>query len=139
MYFTIWYGVFNKNTRELTYSSGGHPPAILVTGESLASSDVMRLKTSGAIIGAIPDMEYENAKVEIKKFNKLFIFSDGVYEITTPDDQMWQFDNFLKALVNPQGKKLHDVEAMYQIAVDLKGDENLEDDFSMIQITFTDQ
>ena len=31
--FTIWYGVFERSTRRLTYASGGHPPAVL-TGDS---------------------------------------------------------------------------------------------------------
>lgn len=30
MFFTIWYGVYKKSTRELTYASGGHPPALLI-------------------------------------------------------------------------------------------------------------
>lgn len=29
MYFTIWYGVYNKEKRLLKYSSAGHPPALL--------------------------------------------------------------------------------------------------------------
>ena len=28
MYFTIWYGVFNKTTRQVIYACGGHPPAL---------------------------------------------------------------------------------------------------------------
>ena len=30
MYFTIWYGVYNRVSRVLTYASGGHPPALLI-------------------------------------------------------------------------------------------------------------
>ena len=30
MFFTIWYGVYNKSTRELVYASGGHPPALFI-------------------------------------------------------------------------------------------------------------
>jgi serine phosphatase RsbU (regulator of sigma subunit) len=30
MFFTIWYGVYNKSTRELTYASVGHPPALFL-------------------------------------------------------------------------------------------------------------
>src|SRR5579864_8153898 len=33
-YFTIWYGVFNRVRRTLTYSNGGHPAALLHTGPS---------------------------------------------------------------------------------------------------------
>jgi sigma-B regulation protein RsbU (phosphoserine phosphatase) len=136
MYFTIWYGVFNKKSRELVFSSGGHPPAILITGDSLESSETQQLKTSGAIIGAIPDMEYENAKTVVQKFNRFFIFSDGVYEITKPDGSMWQFKEFVEVISKPENSELHDVEKMHKIVVDLNGDENLEDDFSMVQITF---
>jgi sigma-B regulation protein RsbU (phosphoserine phosphatase) len=136
MYFTIWYGVFNKKSRELVYSSGGHPPAILITGDNLESSKTEQLKTSGAIIGAIPDMEYENAKTVVQKFNRLFIFSDGVYEITRPDGSMWQFKEFVEVISTPENSVLHDVEKMHDIVVKLNGDENLEDDFSMIQMTF---
>ena len=38
-YFTIWYGVFSKKTRELTYAGGGHPPALL-----LGASDSVGLR-----------------------------------------------------------------------------------------------
>lgn len=136
MYFTIWYGVFNKKSRELVFSSGGHPPAILISGESLEDAKVEQLKTAGAIIGAIPDMKYENAKTEVKKFNRLFVFSDGVYEITKPDGKMWQFKEFVETLSTPENSVLHDVEKFHKIVVDLNGDENLEDDFSMVQLTF---
>src|SRR5581483_6967327 len=30
MYFTIWYGVYDKEHRSLSYANGGHPPAILI-------------------------------------------------------------------------------------------------------------
>jgi sigma-B regulation protein RsbU (phosphoserine phosphatase) len=35
--FTIWYGVFDRNRRRLTYSSGGHPPAVLTGDAGLRS------------------------------------------------------------------------------------------------------
>ena len=33
-YFTIWYGVFDRVGRGLSYASAGHPPALLLTGLS---------------------------------------------------------------------------------------------------------
>ncbi len=36
MFFIMWYGVYKKSTRELTYASGGHPPALqLLRGSEL--------------------------------------------------------------------------------------------------------
>ena len=34
LYFTIWYGVYQKPTRQIDYSGGGHPPALLYNGPS---------------------------------------------------------------------------------------------------------
>ena len=34
MFFTIWYGIYNKRTKVLTYASGGHPPALLPDNSS---------------------------------------------------------------------------------------------------------
>ncbi|MFM9156943.1 MAG: PP2C family protein-serine/threonine phosphatase, partial [Dolichospermum sp.] len=43
-YLTIWYGVYNRVSRQLTYSSAGHPPAIIVSGNSPINTEVKRLK-----------------------------------------------------------------------------------------------
>ena len=29
-FFTIWYGVYDRTSRKLSYASAGHPPAILL-------------------------------------------------------------------------------------------------------------
>ena len=31
LYFTMWYGVYNTETRELKYSGAGHPPALIIS------------------------------------------------------------------------------------------------------------
>jgi len=40
MFFTIWYGVYNKNSREFIYASGGHPPALLFDSSKSAVSPI---------------------------------------------------------------------------------------------------
>ena len=42
-YFTIWYGVYRKSTRQLTYTGGGHPPALLLSGPSRHGGEEMGL------------------------------------------------------------------------------------------------
>ncbi len=136
MYFTIWYGVYSKSKSEIVYSSGGHPPAILITGDSADSAEIKELRTNGLMIGAMPDMPYVNATAEVKKFNQFFIFSDGVYEITKIDGTMWRFEEFVDVLTAPSEPGLSDVERVYRKVTELNRDENLDDDFSMAQIAF---
>ncbi len=34
LFFTIWYGVYNKPARRIDYAGGGHPPVLLMNGPS---------------------------------------------------------------------------------------------------------
>lgn len=82
-YFTIWYGVYNRATREIVYASAGHPPAMLVTPPSTfgAAADIQRLRTPGMPIGMMPDTVYQWQRTRIDYHARLYIFSDGIYEI----------------------------------------------------------
>jgi sigma-B regulation protein RsbU (phosphoserine phosphatase) len=134
MYFTIWYGVYNKQERKIVYSSGGHPPALLISGPSQAETQIHDLRTKGAIIGGFPGLSYGNIEIELGQYNKLFILSDGVYEITRPGLPDWQFESFrqyISATVTSDG--FH-VDQIYHDVLGMYGSKNLEDDFSLIEI-----
>ena len=134
MYFTIWYGVYNKQERKIVYSSGGHPPALLISGPSPAETQIHDLRTKGAIIGGFPGLSYGNIEIELGQYNKLFILSDGVYEITRPGLPDWQFESFrqyISATVTSDG--FH-VDQIYHDVLGMYGSKNLEDDFSLIEI-----
>ena len=89
-YFTIWYGVLNPLTRELRYAGGGHPPAIVVTSEGA----MKRLDCPGMIIGAFPFVNYSEHQTMLDPGSRLFVFSDGCYEVTNSDEQMMTLDEF---------------------------------------------
>jgi sigma-B regulation protein RsbU (phosphoserine phosphatase) len=88
MFFTIWYGVYNKSTRELTYASGGHPPALLFENTSSGDSGATLLRTANNAIGAMTDVTYEKSKHLVGEQTTLYIFSDGVYEVEKSDGSM---------------------------------------------------
>lgn len=136
MYFTIWYGVYTKSKRQITYSSGGHPPAILITGEGGEKIDVKELETPGMIIGGMPDMKYQNASVDVQALSRLYIFSDGVYEIKKPDETMWDYEEFVQLLIASSQQEKSNAEDIYRSVLEINGSDDLEDDFSMIRVTF---
>ena len=136
MYFTMWYGIYAKSKRQMTFASGGHPPAILISGAEGDNPEVKELKTPGVLIGGMPDMKYKNDSVDVRASNELYIFSDGVYEITKPDDTMWDYKEFVDLLVTSSKQQDGTVEDIYRHVMDVQGSDDLEDDFSMIKITF---
>ena len=61
-----------------------------MTGPS-ADQATLELESNGPMIGAVPDLEFQPAAVELGAFAKLYLYSDGVYEIERTDGTMWPF------------------------------------------------
>jgi sigma-B regulation protein RsbU (phosphoserine phosphatase) len=139
LFFTIWYGVYHKPTRRLDYSGGGHPPALLVNGSAPAQFNLEVLEASGPMIGAVPDLEFQTANTTLDAFAKLYLYSDGVYEIERTDKSMWPFNEFVDFM--KQGP--HDTPGGAQmdrlIAYDrqIQGRQEFVDDCSVVELLFT--
>ncbi len=125
-YFTIWYGVYHQPSRMLTYASGGHHAAVLITGEG----NGFHLQSGGAVIGVVPDLKYPSAQIQIPSQSRIYLFSDGVYEIARPDGswQSWEeFSRFLQEDHPP-------IETIVQRMREMHGVEEFEDDFSLLKM-----
>jgi len=136
MYFTIWYGVFNKAKRKITYARGGHPPAILLTGDTRDTALAQELKSPGMVIGSMPGLPYRTATADLGAFAQMYLFSDGVYELSKPDGTMWDFDEFVKCLINPPANGESELDAILKTAQTVQGGTAFEDDFSMVKFNF---
>jgi phosphoserine phosphatase RsbU/P len=96
-YFTIWYGVYDRQRRVLFYASAGHPPAILLTSDG-ASPPIQRLRTPATPIGMLPDMQYTSQCCKISPGSTLYVFSDGIYELQQPDQTLWSLEDWIDFL-----------------------------------------
>ncbi|MFZ9914761.1 MAG: PP2C family protein-serine/threonine phosphatase, partial [Phycisphaerales bacterium] len=94
MYFTVWYGVYSRATRELAWSGGGHPPSFLVRNGVLR-----QLESTTYMVGVSDDYDAPTERVTIEPGDRLYLFSDGAFEIQQADGQgIWGLDAF-RALV----------------------------------------
>ncbi|MGB3533490.1 MAG: SpoIIE family protein phosphatase [Microcoleaceae cyanobacterium] len=137
-YFTIWYGVYNRVTRHLVYASGGHPPAILLSGNPSQRSIVQRLKTPGMPVGMFLDAEYTDDSCYIEQSSNLYIFSDGVYEIHQPNGLIFGLDAFVDLLIDSapdsNGGQLDTVLESVKL---INSGHAFDDDFSLLKIKFS--
>lgn len=131
-YFTIWYGVYNRTQRILNYSSAGHPPALLLSSTAVVSS----LCSSGLPIGMLPDVTYQQENHTIAPDSTLYLFSDGVFEITTTDGKRWQFEQFSELIQMYHQRRPHNLNKIFTEITRIQGQETLEDDYSLIQADF---
>jgi len=135
MYFTMWYGVYNRNSRELVYGSGGHPPGLLVTGKTAQDAKLIQLSTPCLVVGAIPQAVFKNGSCQVDSFGELFVYSDGVYEITKPDGNLMDRDEFIAALIE-RDRKTPAVDYIYDYMRNLQNSDNFVDDFSILRVEF---
>ncbi len=136
MFFTIWYGVYNKNIRELTYASGGHPPALFFEKAPVGDSNATLLRTTNNAIGAMPEETYKKDKHTIGKQNKLYIFSDGVYEVEQSDGSMWQFNEFTDFMNKIDSGSQSKLDRLYHHAENISIQDNFADDFTILEVAF---
>jgi sigma-B regulation protein RsbU (phosphoserine phosphatase) len=138
LYFTIWYGVFHKPTRAVRYSGGGHPPALLIDGPSPAEAALTMLESKGPMIGAIPDLEYDHGDATLGPFARIYLLSDGAYEIEKADGALWPFGEFIEFMGrgpfdDPAAPKM---DALIAHDRALMGRDDFADDLSLVELTF---
>ena len=128
--FTIWYGVFDRDSRRLTYASGGHPPAVL-TGDS--PNAMQQLSTGGRIIGCDPATQFRSESCDVTPGSRLYVFSDGAYEISRPDGSTAQLTDLIQQLGGPAPQGRSKLEPLVKWAKETGGKSTLEDDMSIME------
>lgn len=132
-YFTIWYGVYNRANRQLLYASAGHPPAVLVTTHTNQTQTIEPLKTAGLPVGMLPDTKYQWQRCHIPASSRLYLFSDGVYEIQQSDNSIMGLDDFINILAQHTADKDID-EILSQVSSRTKS-HTFSDDLSLLEVS----
>jgi phosphoserine phosphatase RsbU/P len=135
-FFTIWYGVYAVEERKLTFSGGGHPPALLFGGPAIADAKLQELHTSGPPIGMTDLIPFDNSEIDLPAFGRLLLYSDGAVEVGEPDGAMADQTEFT-GFVTDLGPSDDLMERILERGRRLRGSDNLDDDFSLLEIRFS--
>ena len=130
MFVTIFYGIYNIRTGEVTYTNAGHNPPYLMK----ANGTVEILPMSKDIVaGAINGFQFSEETFQLERGDTLLLFTDGVTEAIDPDEN--EYDNErLKKLLQQCGK-LSCQEIVDAVKADVKafaGDAEQSDDITLM-------
>ena len=133
-FLTIWYGLYQASKQTLTYSSAGHPPALLIS----ADEQIQSIGQSGQLpIGLFSDTAYECEQYNIQPDSILYSFSDGLYEILQANGKMWDYEGLSEMLSQfHQGNQTPSIQALLEAICHTKKVERFEDDCSIVQVQF---
>ncbi len=74
---TLWIGRLDPKSGVLQYANGGHPPALAWRPSTRKSE---RLCTTGPLLGAFPDPDYEEVSTILNPGDSVLLYTDGVTE-----------------------------------------------------------
>lgn len=133
-YFSLWYGIYNRVQRRLTYASAGHPPAVLISGHCATETmQVQQLKTRSAPIGMLSDTKYSSASCNLSLPSRLMLFSDGGYELRQTNGEFWSLEQFIDLLTRHVCSD-QPLEAILPEIQRVSGTDTFEDDFSLLEL-----
>ncbi len=121
---TFYCSVYDDDTDELRYTNAGHVPPILVRNGA-----VTRLEPNGMIIGAFPDVRYEESRIKIGPGDLIVATTDGVTECENAAGEQFGPDRLDALLVRHSRKPLEElaeiiVESVTEWAYDLTGQDD---------------
>jgi sigma-B regulation protein RsbU (phosphoserine phosphatase) len=133
-FFTIWYGVYDRTERRLSYANAGHPPALLLTGPDAHQARPIELGQDCPPVGMFRDLPITGASVALEAYNTLYIYSDGVYEILKPGGEVMTQEvliAYLSARPGPSGP-----DEVWHFIQQIAGSPAPRDDFSLLEVRF---
>ena len=133
LFFTVFYWVFDLETRVLTYCSAGHHPAFLMPP---GGGEPAPLWTRNPAAGMMPDRAYSAASTTVPPGSHLYLFSDGAFEIETAEGKQWGLDDFLPLLRDSTGTAAGEPQRLYAAVRKVARPGPLDDDFSAVVIAF---
>ena len=93
MFVTVLYAVYDPETGELTYASGGHDAPLLVHPDG--SSELLPL-TGGIALGIVSDLAYGQNSVVLDHGDTLVLYTDGVTEAMNGEGEQFGIERLRK-------------------------------------------
>jgi sigma-B regulation protein RsbU (phosphoserine phosphatase) len=131
MFFTAWCGMYDPSTRIMRFAAGGHPPSILVRADG--TTDILAAK--GPVLGAMDGMKFPAVETEIPVGARLFVFSDGAYEIARADGSMMGHGDLRDLLA--KAPREGGVEWIMEHLREINPHPVFDDDVSLVELSFS--
>jgi len=129
MFATIFFGILDTNSGELTYVNGGHIPPLIITNKKVKHI----LSPTGPAVGAMADIDYSIQKTKLQEGDVLFIYTDGITDSTNSSGQAFDESNLLP-IISDNNKISAIVDHIQKMLEEFTEGEKQFDDITMLAI-----
>ena len=106
MFVTLWFGIYNPDTAELTGVNAGHSAPILVRQDG--SHKLIEIETVYPPLGVLPT-EMEDMKVILEPGDLIFIYTDGFSEAFNKEKEMYGDERVVERLKEARDLPIEEV------------------------------
>jgi sigma-B regulation protein RsbU (phosphoserine phosphatase) len=93
-YATFFFGIYDENTRLLSYTNAGHLPPILIRDGAATL-----LEVTGTVVGAFPMVKYEERHLTLKPGDLMVAYTDGIEEPENEYGEQYGEDRLKELLI----------------------------------------
>jgi sigma-B regulation protein RsbU (phosphoserine phosphatase) len=97
MFATVFFGVLNPATGDLSFINGGHEPPCIIGPSGIKRT----LTAKGPVVGIITGAEFEIQQAQLEYGDSLIGFTDGVTEALSPQKTFFTKERFLSVIEAP--------------------------------------
>lgn len=129
-YATFFLGMYDKNKRKFYFSNAGHNHPILIR----ENGEIQELSKGGMVLGFLDNETYFQDSVELEIGDIVIMYTDGLNEAFDRNNDEFGEENIVKTITEHRTKSAVQIKAelMKALIAHHGGDENLEDDITII-------
>ncbi|HOH69259.1 MAG TPA: SpoIIE family protein phosphatase [Sedimentibacter sp.] len=106
-YFSLFFGIYNKDTHEFKYVNAGHNSVPIL----ISDKTIKKIRITGYPIANIFDsVDYNTGKVTLNVGSKILLYTDGITEATNSRGEQFGIDNLMN-IIKSGGNILEDIES----------------------------
>jgi phosphoserine phosphatase RsbU/P len=133
-FISFFYAVLDNVDNRLTYCNAGHNPPLLIRADGTSTE----LNAAGAVLGQFPQWIYEQSDLQMRRGDKLLLFTDGLVEACNANEESFGEDSLIRIARENPSASAGDLMALLMRAASRHTGEQFQDDASLIVLKATD-
>jgi sigma-B regulation protein RsbU (phosphoserine phosphatase) len=133
-FFSVWYGVYSRSARTITYGNAGHPPALFFNGDA-SKPQLTRTAPGGPVLGVLPEVQVPEITIPFPAGSELILFTDGLYELSDPEGGHGSYAEFFTYIQAEIGRGRAPWEAILEWSASARENNAVDDDVSLMRFT----
>jgi serine phosphatase RsbU (regulator of sigma subunit) len=130
MFVTVFYGILDPRTGQLTYCNAGHNPPCTLRVED---RQIQTLNKTGMALGAMPGVSWEQHAVHLARGDMLVLYTDGVTDAHNEGGAFFGQERLLDVLQANAGRPAHEVrDSLLRVVQRFTGEASQFDDITLV-------